>query len=337
MITRRQTITLPLLSLLPRPALADMGQNIAPPLVQATPPLAMVMNSGDATVSVINMLTQQVVETLPTYREPSHWCLSADRSRLIVCDAGGNALFFFDPVTAAPLGHHRLSDPYQLAFTPDEKYLIVNALRINHVDVYDAASLQLVKRFRAGRMPSHLDFSPDSRWSFHSMQGTNTLISLDLTDLSLRWSVKIGKTPAGVLWHRGRVLVALMGERGIVEVDPRSGDILRHIQTGEGAHNIFYDHRRDVIYISNRLGGSLSQLDPVSLTVQRSYTLPGGPDDLGVDPQGSIWVALRFAEVVAVMDPLSGAYTTIPVGRSPHGIFLNTELARAGEITAERL
>ena len=337
MITRRHALTLPLLSLLPSPATADMGQNLAPPLPQATPPLAMVMNSGDATVSVINMLTQQVAATLPTYREPSHWCLSPDRSRLLVCDAGGNALFFFNPVTAEPLGHRRLADPYQLAFTPDQKYLVVNALRINHVDVYDAASLQLVKRFQAGRMPSHLDFSPDSRWSFHSMQASNTLVSFNLADMSLRWSVRIGKTPAGVLWHRGRVLVALMGERGIVEIDPRSGDILRFIRTGEGAHNIFFDHRANALYVSNRLGGTLSLLDPVSLTVRRNYTLPGGPDDIGVDPQGNIWVALRFAEMVAVMNPQTGAYASIPVGRSPHGIFLNTELTRSGEITAERL
>jgi YVTN family beta-propeller protein len=71
--------------------------------------------------------------------------------------------------------------------------------------------------------------------------------------------------------------------------------------------------------------------------VRRTYRLPGGPDDIGIAPDGKIWVALRFAETVAVLDPATGNFTSIPVGRSPHGLFLNTELAKPGKLTAEIL
>jgi YVTN family beta-propeller protein len=333
MITRRTALALPL-ALLATPALAD-----APPLAPGAnaPPLAIVMNSGEASVSVIDMTTLKVVQTLPTYREPSHWCLTPDRSKLYVCDASGNGLFIFDPITAAPLGHVRMADPYQLGYTPDEKYLVVNALRLDHVDIYDGATLKLVKRFSPGSMPSHLDFSPDSRWSFNSMQGTDTVVSFDLTTMTTRWKSHVGKTPAGVLWHNDKVLVAIMGRNGIAEIDPLTGTVLRRVKTGEGAHNIFLSDDKQNLYVSNRIGGSLSLLDPTTLEVRRTYTLPGGPDDIGIAPDGKIWVALRFAEAVAVMDPVTGDYQSIPVGRSPHGIFLNTELAKKGKLTAEML
>ena len=126
MITRRLALALPL-GLIASPA-------------AAAPPLAIVMNSGEASCSVIDMTRRQVIATLPTYREPSHWCLTPDRKTLYVCDASGNALFMFDPLTAAPLGHVRIADPYQLAYTPDNRYLVVNALRIDHVDIYDGAT-----------------------------------------------------------------------------------------------------------------------------------------------------------------------------------------------------
>jgi len=309
----------------PRMALAD------------TPPLAMVMNSGDASISIIEMNTRQVIKTLPTLREPSHWALSPDRSKLYIADASGNALFIVDPLTGAALGHRRIADPYQLAYTPDEKYLVVNALRLDHVDVYDAGTLALVKRFSPGSMPSHLDFSPDSRWSFNSMQGSNTLVSLDLTSMTTRWTVQVGPTPAGVLWLNGKIIVCIMGANGIVEVDPVTGAIGRRTQTGEGAHNIFLTEDRATLYVSNRIGGSLSALDPVTLAVRRTYNMPGGPDDIGIAPDGKIWIALRFAEQVAVMDPATGLYDSIDVGRSPHGIFLNTEMQRPGKLTAETL
>ena len=46
-----------------------------------------------------------------------------------------------------------------------------------------------------------------------------------------------------------------------------------------------------------------------------------------------IWATLRFAHKVAVIDPASGQYQTIEVGRSPHGIWLNTHDALAARIT----
>ncbi len=327
---------LPRRTLLTAPLLAPLATQLRPALA-AGRNLAMVMNSGEASVSIIDMDSHQVVDTVATLREPSHWALSPDRSKLYIADASGNSLFILNPTTGAPMGHRVIADPYQLGYTPDQKYLVVNALRLNHVDVYDATTLALVKRFSPGSMPSHLDFSPDSRWSFNSCQGGNSLVSFDLTNMTTRWTSQVGPTPAGVLWHNGKILVAIMGADYIVEVDPLTGTIGRRMQTGQGAHNIFLTDDRATLYVSNRIGGSLCALDPTTLAVRRTYTLPGGPDDIGIAPDGKLWIALRFAEKVAVLDPNSGNYTTIDVGRSPHGVFLTTELSKPGKLTAEML
>jgi YVTN family beta-propeller protein len=310
---------------------------LTPAFAAARAPLAMVMNSGEASVSIIDMTTRQVVKTTPTLREPSHWALSPDRSKLYIADASGNSLFILDPLTGDALGRRRIADPYQLAYTPDQKYLVVNALRLNHVDVYDATQFSLVKRFSPGSMPSHLDFSPDSKWSFNSCQGSDNLFSFDLASMTPRWNAQIGKTPAGVLWLHGKVLVCIMGADHIAVIDPFTGAVERRVTTGIGPHNLFLSPDRSVLYVSNRVGGSLAALDPVTLTLQRTYPLPGGPDDMGIDPDGKLWIALRFREQVAVMDAASGDYDTIDVGRSPHGIFLNTEMSKPGKFTAEVL
>lgn len=325
MLTRRIALSLPL------------GLSAISSALASTTPLAFVLNSGGGSVSIIDMTTHKVVNTAPTYREPSHWALTPDREQLLVCDASGNALFGFNPVTAAPMGHRRLADPYQIGFTPDNKYFVANALRLSFVDFYDAATFKLVKRFQVGLWPSHLDFSPDSRWSFHSMQNSNSLVSIDMTNLTERWSIKVGSTPAGVLWHNGKVLVCIEGDRGFVEVDPETGRITRRVVTGDGAHNLFLDKRRNILYVSNRGPGKtgLTAVNPETFEILRNYPIPGGPDDIGIDPQGNIWVCVRFAEMVIVLNPDTGEYTKIPVGRSPHGIFLNTILRQKGRITAE--
>ncbi len=325
-LRRRSMLALPLLGLAPAlPALAD-----------APAPLAMVMNSGDASISIIDMTAQQVIRTIPTLREPSHWALTPDRSKLYIADASGNALFILNPLTGAPLGHVTIADPYQLGYTPDNKYLVVNALRLDHVDVYDGTSLALVKRFSPGKMPSHMDFSPDSRYSYNSCQGGDTLTQFDLSTMTQGWTTKVGPTPAGVLYLGGLILVCIMGSDHIAVLTPE-GTILRRVTTGTGPHNLFLTPDGGTLYVTNRVGGTLVAIDPATLTISRTYSLPGGPDDMGIAPDGKLWIALRFVEQVAVLDPDTGHYDCIDVGRSPHGIFLNTELQKQGKLTAETL
>ena len=43
-----------------------------------------------------------------------------------------------------------------------------------------------------------------------------------------------------------------------------------------------------------------------SLIPIRTYHIPGGPDDLAFAPDGKLWITRRFAEKVAVLDPVTG-------------------------------
>ena len=81
--------------------------------------------------------------------------------------------------------------------------------------------------------------------------------------------------------------------------------------------------------MNNRVGGTTTSLDAATLTPIRSYNIPGGPDDIEFAPDGRLWITRRWAEKVAVLDPATGDFQTIDVGRSPHGIFLNPQAASA--------
>ena len=72
-------------------------------------------------------------------------------------------MMFLDPDTGEVQKRMPVADPYQLGFSPDGKFLTVNGLARNQVDVYDAASMKLLKRFPVVATPSHLAYSPDSR------------------------------------------------------------------------------------------------------------------------------------------------------------------------------
>ena len=283
----------------------------------------LVMNSNDATLSVIDLASHKELRRIPVLREPHHYALTPDGRDLLVGDTVGNELFDLDPVTFDVRRQLPVADPYQLGFSPDGKYLVVNGLARAQVDIYDAATVKLVKRIKLQSMPSHLAFAPDSSVVYVSLQGTGRLAAIDLRRMEVQWETQVGPAPAGVLWQNGRVLCAIMGSDDVVVVDPANGHVEKRIRTGRGAHQLFRSPDEKLIYVNNRVDGTVVVLDAATLRPERTYKLPGGPDDIAFAPDGRLWFTLRFINKVAVLDPATGDYQTIEVGRSPHGIFLN--------------
>ena len=285
--------------------------------------LAFVLNSGGASISVVDMNTERELRRIPVLREPHHLALSPNGRELLVGDTVGNEMLFLDPGTGNVIRRMPIADPYQLGFSPNGKWLTVTGLARNQVDVYDAASMKLVKRFPLASMPSHLAYSPDSSVVYVSLQGTDRLAAIDLTRMVILWNAVVGKTPAGVLWHDDKVLVADMGSDDIAVVDPVDGKVERRIRVGKGAHQMFLSPDGKIIWVNARVAGTTTALDARTLAILRVYKIPGGPDCIDFAPDGKLWITRRWAEKVAVLDPATGAYQTINVGRSPHGIFLN--------------
>ena len=285
--------------------------------------VAYIINSAGASISVVDMATQQEVRRIPVSREPHHLVLSPDGKSLLVGDTAGNEMLFLDPATGAIQKRMPVADPYQLGFSPDGKLLTVAGLARNQIDVYEAASMKLVKRFPVVSTPSHIAYSPDSATAFVTLQDSDRLVAIDLRAMTVKWNEPVGKTPAGVLWHNGKVLVADMGTDYVAQVDPANGHVLTKIQTGKGAHNLFLSPDRKILWVNNRAGGTTAALDAGTLKVMRTYAIPGGPDDIDFAPDGKLWITRRWAAKVAVLDPATGAYQTVDVGRSPHGLYLN--------------
>jgi YVTN family beta-propeller protein len=297
--------------------------------------LAFVINSNDASVSLIDVDTQTELKTIPMLREPHHMALSPDHRSLLVGDTAGNTVFFLDPRTGDVQKQLPISDPYQLVFSPDGRFLTIAGLARAQIDIYDAATMHLLHRIPAPKMPSHINYAPDSSRVFVSLQETDSLMAIATATGQVLWTAKVGKTPAGVLWHDGKLLVGIMGENHVAVVDPANGHVERVILTGRGAHVLFEPPDQKVIYVTNRVDGTISVLDPKTLNVLRTIKVQGGPDDIDFAPDGKLWATLRWRQEVAVIDPQTGAEQTIHVSRSPHGIWLNTHDALPTAVSAK--
>jgi DNA-binding beta-propeller fold protein YncE len=291
--------------------------------------IAIVANSADASISVIDMDKRVELRRVPVLREPHHVALSPDGHDLLMGDSGGNEMLFIDPRTGEVRRRVPVTDPYHIGFSPNGKLLTVTGLARNQVDIYDAATMTLIKRFPTPTMPSHLAYAPDGSMVYITLQGTDKLAAFDLKRMQPSWVSPVGKTPAGVVWYDGKLLVANMGTDYVAVVDPADGQVLRKIHTGRGAHQVFIAPDGKQLWVNNRVEGTTVALDPKTLDVVRSFKISGGPDCIDFAPDGKLWITQRWAQKVAVLDPRTGDIQSIAVGRSPHGIFLSTDLQAA--------
>ncbi len=299
--------------------------------------LAIVLNSGEDTISLIDTETYKEKGKRPIGREPHHLMPTPDGKELIIGNAVGNDLVFLNPATGDVLGRTpQVADPYQLGFTPDRKWFVTAALRLDRVDIYDASKVgerkfSLVKTLPLRSMPSHLAFAPDSRRVYVTVQDTGEIAAVDLIDHKILWQAKVGPEPAGI-WldaKRERVLSGIMGGDYVSVVSTRDGKLLDKIAVGKGAHQIYEDRQRGLLYVSARVDNTITAIDRDTLKVVRTYKAGPGVDCMELAKGGrELWYTARWAKRVEVLDLESGkVIAKIPVGRSPHGIFVH-ETAR---------
>ncbi len=311
------------------------AQPAALPAKPGSKPPIFVLNSLDATISIVDPVTYQEIRRVPTGKEPHHLYLTPDEKSLMVANALGDTLTLLDPHTGeVQRVIDKIADPYQLRFSPDMKWLITAANRLNHVDFYRATprtgggvDLTLAKRVPTGKTPSHIYVDSKSTVAYVSMQDSDELVAIDLATQTIRWKVPVGKLPADVFLTPDdkQLLLGLTGDR-FVEVYDVSGAkpvLVKRIPTGEGAHAFrAWGDKRHVL-LSNRAGNTISKIDMQTLTVVATYPAPGGPDCMDLLADGkTLLVTSRWARKLTVIDTVSGKVVRqVPMGRSPHGVW----------------
>ena len=296
-----------------------------------------VLNSLEANISVIDPVSWTEIKRIPTGKEPHHLYLTPDEKSLIIANALSDSLLFLDPKTAEVQRTVRgILDPYQLRFSPDMKWFVTAANRLNHIDIYhwDGRNPTLVKRIATGKTPSHLWIDSKSSTIYSTMQDSDEWVAIDLATQTLKWRSKTGAMPADLFGTPDDkfMLIGLTGGEG-VEVYDLTGPgpkWVKLLKTGQGAHSFRGAGDKRHVFVSNRVANTISKIDYQTMTVVENYPGPSGPDDMELTPDGHfIYVASRWAKKLTVIDTKTHQVVRqINVGKSPHGVWTLDHAAR---------
>ncbi|MFZ0089340.1 MAG: YncE family protein [Solirubrobacteraceae bacterium] len=309
---------------------ADGPRDLSP-VLRGDPAVVYVPNSLSNTVDVISQRTMKVVAEFPTGELPQHVTPAWNVRTLYVDNDLGNSLTPIDPRTGRPGRPISVEDPYNLYFTPDGRFGIVVAERLQRLDFRNPNTMALVHSLYIPQCLGidHADFSPGGRFMFASCEFSGRMVEVDLqSQRVIRTLVLNGgnSSPQDVkLSPDGRTLYTadqLAG--GLWEIDPSTFRVIGFLHTGAGAHGLYPSRDARVMYVSNRTEGSVSVVSFATRRVLETWQLPmpASPDMGGVSADGrTLWLSGRYNAVVYAIDTRSGQLrAAIPVGDGPHGL-----------------
>jgi YVTN family beta-propeller protein len=300
------------------------------PVVSSFPDRVYVPNSGSNTVDVIDPRTFKIIGHFAVGKEPQHVTPSYDLKNLWVLSDLGDSITRIDPATGRMGETLKVTDPYNMYFTPDGKYAIVVAERLHRLDFRDAQTMKLVESVVIPcKGIDHMDFAANGRYLIASCEFSGEMVKVDVATHKLLGTLKLPGshpmpqdvriTPDGSLFY-----VADMMSNGVHEIDGDSFKLVGFIPTGKGTHGLYFSRDSKWLYISNRGEGTVSLLDVATRKVATKWTIPGGgsPDMGGVSADGKVlWLSGRYHAEVYALDTSDGhLLARIPVSKGPHGL-----------------
>ena len=307
---------------------ADAPGDLTGPARYALPRI-YVPNSLSNTVDVIDPATFRVVGRFTVGALPQHVVPAYDLALLYVTNDAANSLTVINPRTARPVRTIPVDDPYNMYFTPDGRYAMVVAERLQRLDFRDAHSFALVKSVTTPCLGvDHMDFTADGTKALVSCEFSSQLLELDVSQMrvlrvfsapGLRMPQDVKLSPDGRVFY-----VADMLANGVWIVDARTFRVIGFVHTGAGAHGLYPSRDARDLYVSNRGAGTISVLSFATRKVVRTWTIPGGgsPDMGGVSANGKVlWLSGRYSGSVYAISTVTGKLLArIPVGAGPHGL-----------------
>ncbi|MET0764180.1 MAG: YncE family protein [Blastococcus sp.] len=302
------------------------------PAARAARPLVYVPHNGSGDVMVIDPATFQVVDRFPAGVEVQHVVPSYDMTTLYATDDVGYAITPIDPVTGSHGERIPIDDPYNMYFLPDGSSAVSVAEALRTLVFYDPHTW-----VEQGRLPvpdcggvDHADFTADGRTAVFTCEFAGRVAVVDVASRSLLRMIDMptrnthmGPQDIKLSPDGSRFFIADSDQGGLWVLDGAATQVIGQIPLAAGTHGIYPSRDARLLYVSNRLAGSVSVLDANSGEVQTTWPVPGGSPDMGgVTADGSqLWLSGRYNREVYVLSTTDGQLLArIPVGDGPHGL-----------------
>lgn len=292
-----------------------------------------VTNTKSDSISIIDTDTLEVVGTIALGPgKPNRVVFHPDGKTAWVVYDKSRDLGIVDAESRRLLKRIKIGgNPYNLAFTPDGRYLYVldwsSEGSNDEVIVYDVKRDKVEGRVEVSTWPAHGVFSRDARLFYVSGETAGDLTVIDTTTRAIVGRIVHGGGDAMglALTTDGKLLYAAAGEnKAILKIDTATNRTVGSIPLPGVVHEATLTLDGKYLYTTLRKANKIVVIRTVDDQIVATIPQRGYPDLVTMEPNGRYaLVTNRYADRVAVIDVTTHRETrAIAVGRAPHGMAL---------------
>jgi len=231
--------------------------------------LGYVTNQGSNNITVFDKRYGRVVGVIPTRRGPSGMALDQRLGRTYVASSGDDLIEIIDILSGEVIDRIKLhvgDRPWELAITPDGKYLLVVNKGSNTVSFIEIFSMLEVNRVNVGNGANSILIHPNGIRAFVFNSLSNTLSVLDISNKALVTTLTIDSGPLRGQFNRRGDRLYVIYERSpyVTILDPRTLSVLKRFSVRTGMRSIKVDTGTDLVYMGKGNDILVEVYDPSS-------------------------------------------------------------------------
>lgn len=226
------------------PVEVEVGEHPAHVVVTPDGKRALVTNSEDNNVSLVDLASSSVVGTAPTGEGPHGLRVSPDGAEAYVANVGDGTVSVIDlkantEAARIPVG----KAPVQVGFTPDGSQVFVSLRDEDKVALIDTKTRKVLDRIAVGDGPIQVHSTADARYLLVANQGTED---------------KPGDT--------------------VSVIDIAGRKVIDTLKTAPGAHGVAVSSTGNLAFVTNIYDGTLSVVDLSNFSILANVKVGQGPN-----------------------------------------------------------
>ena len=297
----------------------------------ARPPLVIVTNGGDATVSIFDASSApKLVATVPVGQEPRELCVAPDGNHAYILNRADNSISVIDLASfkaTATITNPKLKRPEGCAVGADSKRLYVASADQDVLLIVGTDNNQVIKDIAVSKTPRRVVVSPDGKKVYVSSEETGNVQAIDAKTDAVIATIKTGNSARNLAFSQdGKYLLVLHSLQDTVSfLNPETNELVTTIGVGTSPQEVTLTSDGVLAFVLARGNMAINVIwtDPVEPRKSfRSVEVEPYPIDMASNDR-NIYVIHDRADTMSVvrvrtLEPF--AYQTVKTGKSPQGI-----------------
>ena len=290
-------------------------------------PFAYVANNGSDTVSVINIPTGQVSDSILVGSGPWGTAISPDQTQVYVTNNQGNNVSVINAASGSVVATIPVqSSPLGVSFTPDGKEVYVVNGSSNTVSVINPATQTVITTVPVQNSPVGVAMALTSNGAFAYVTNfaSNTVSVIAETTNTVVQTIPVGTGPRWVTVSPNSALayVENAGSNNVSVISVATNKVTATIPVGTSPVGAAFTPDNSTVYVANSGSNNVSVIDTQSGTVIDTVSGFSNPVQVALTTDGtSAYVTNQNANTLSVIvtdnNTIAG---TVQVGNAPIGV-----------------